>query len=55
MSTLKRPRIGPCRDPLRLWFLEWADVHGGIWRRYFADREEARHALSVGRVLRRKS
>jgi hypothetical protein len=53
MSKIKRPRIGPCRDPLHLWFLEWADVHGGIWRRYFADRQEARRALSVGRVSRR--
>lgn len=52
---LARPRIGPCRDPLHLWFLEWADVDGCLWRRYFADREEARRALSVGRVSRRTS
>jgi hypothetical protein len=49
MSTRARPprlpRIGPCRDPLRLWFLEWRDARGQVWRRYYADREEARAAM----------
>lgn len=43
-------RIGPCRDPLCLWFLEWRDDRGR-WRRYFADRGEARAALKVQRQL----
>jgi len=43
------PRIGPCRDPLRLWFLEYRDRRG-IWRRYFADRDEARRALAAYRA-----
>lgn len=48
---VKRPRIGPCRDPLYLWFLEWEDERG-VWRRYFEDRDMARRALSVGRIPR---
>lgn len=43
------PRIGPCRDPLHLWFLEWRDDRGH-WRRYYADRAEARAALKVFRA-----
>jgi len=39
------PRIGPVRDPLALWFLEWQDPKGQVWRRYFANREEARAGL----------
>lgn len=44
-------RIGPCRDPLRLWFLEWRDETGQAWRRYYANRDEARAAL---RTLKRE-
>jgi hypothetical protein len=43
-SSRTWPRIGPCRDPLRLWFLEYRDARG-VWRRYFANRDEARAAL----------
>jgi hypothetical protein len=43
------PRIGPCRDPLRLWFLEFAESDGRRLRRYFADRNEARVALRTYR------
>ena len=43
------PRIGPCRDPLELWFLEWRDDRGQVWSRYFADRVEARCALAEHR------
>jgi hypothetical protein len=42
--TARLPRIGPCRDPLELWYLEWRDARG-LRRRYFADRAEARVAL----------
>jgi hypothetical protein len=42
---MRRPRIGPCRDPLRLWFLEYVDAAGQVFRRYYADRAEARQAL----------
>ena len=45
----RRPFIGPCRDPLRLWFLEYEDTRG-VWRRYFADRAEARAALKAART-----
>lgn len=45
---VKLPRIGPCRDPLHLWFLEW-EATGQVWRRYFADRDEARAALAEHR------
>lgn len=38
------PRIGPCRDPLELWFLEYLEG-GKVFRRYYADRAEARQAL----------
>jgi hypothetical protein len=48
------PRIGPCRDPLRLWFLEFDDARGR-WRRYFADRAEARAALRVLKAERKES
>lgn len=42
----KLPRIGPCRDPLHLWFLEYLDARFGVvYRRYFATRDEARAAL----------
>lgn len=45
------PRIGPCEgDPLGLWFLEYRDrsrLHGGIFRRYFADIDEATAALEA--------
>lgn len=44
------PRIGPCGDPLDLWFLEYRDrsrLHGGIFRRYFADAAEAAAALDA--------
>jgi hypothetical protein len=40
----RRPFIGPVRDPLCLWFLEYADARG-VWRRYYANRDEARAAL----------
>lgn len=40
----RRPFIGPCRDPLRLWFMEFEDARG-VWRRYYANRDEARAAL----------
>jgi hypothetical protein len=38
------PRIGPCRDPLALWFLEF-DQNGARVRRYYEDRAAARYAL----------
>lgn len=38
------PFIWPCRDPLALWFLEYEE-HGHRFRRYYADRDEARQAL----------
>ena len=44
------PRIGPCRDPLALWFLE-VDSNGARVRRYYADRPEAARALSIARQL----
>lgn len=47
----RRPFIGPCRDPLRLWFLEFEDARG-VWRRYFADRDEARAALRREKATR---
>lgn len=50
--TLAWPRIGPCRDALRLWFFEWRDEHGCIWRRYFANRGEARRAMRSFRSKR---
>ena len=50
MPARTLPRIGPCRDPLHLWFLEWADAKGQIWRRYFADRTEARAAHRLHRL-----
>jgi len=52
MKVVKRPCIGPCRDPLHLWFLEWVDGRG-IWRRYYANRDEARRALKARRQGRR--
>jgi hypothetical protein len=52
VTTPKRPprlpRIGPCRDPLHLWYLEFEGEHNGRphpFRRYFANRDEARAAL----------
>jgi hypothetical protein len=48
------PRIGPCRDPLGLWFLEWRDAAGQRWRRYFANRAEARAALAEHRACAAK-
>ena len=45
-----RPRIGPCRDPLRLWFLEYADARGSVFRSYYANRDEARTALRLHRA-----
>jgi hypothetical protein len=44
-SVRTAPRIGPCRDALRLWFFEWRDADGRAWRRYFANRDEARRAM----------
>lgn len=44
------PRIGPCGDPLGLWFLEYRDpskLHGSIFRRYYADAAEAAAALDA--------
>jgi len=42
------PFIGPCRDPLGLWFLHWFDsARSHCFLRYFADRAEARAALRV--------
>jgi hypothetical protein len=46
--TLKLPRIGPCRDMLELWFLEFVQ-DGQVFRRYFADRPAARTALDAMR------
>lgn len=40
------PRIGPCRDPLDLWFLEFKQK-GAVLRRYFGEREEAQAALAA--------
>ena len=48
-AAARLPRIGPCRDPLRLLFLEFKE-DGGIFRRYFADRAEARAALKAWRA-----
>lgn len=50
--SVKLPRIGPCRDPLRLWFLEFADG-GRVFRKYFAARADARRALRTMRDLAR--
>ena len=44
-----RPYFGPCRDPLCLWFVEWEDRRG-VWRRYYANRAEARAALKAFKV-----
>jgi hypothetical protein len=42
------PAIGPCRDPLALWYLEFVGDDGTtIFRRYFGNRNEARTALRV--------
>jgi hypothetical protein len=46
LGALKRPRIGPCRDMLELWYLEW-EASGQVWRRYYANRPEARLALRI--------
>lgn len=46
-----KPFIGPCRDPLCLWFLHWHDVAAGrCYVRYYADRAEARAALRAFRL-----
>jgi len=47
-SRCELPRIGPCRDPLRLWFLEYLE-NGQVFRRYYADRGEARFQLKKWR------
>jgi len=49
-TTAQLPRIGPCHDPLHLWFLEWADANGQRWRKYFPTRVEARVALAQHRI-----
>lgn len=49
MKNAHRPFIGPCRDPLHLWFLEFEEV-GQVRRRYYANREEARAALRAMRT-----
>jgi hypothetical protein len=41
------PRIGPCHDPLELWFLEWRTPEGQIFRRYFGEQDEAAAALAT--------
>lgn len=38
------PFIWPAHDPFALWFLEYEE-HGQRFRRYYADRDEARQAL----------
>ena len=40
----KLPRIGPCRDPLDLWFLEF-EHEGQVVRTYHEDRKAAGLAL----------
>lgn len=45
------PRIGPCRDPLDLWFLEFEQA-GQILRKFYGERPEAQAAL---RDLRAKT
>jgi len=45
VRDLPLPRVGPCYDPLRLWFLEFRGGDGCVYRRYYADRTEARGAL----------
>lgn len=50
-GSQRRPFIGPTRCPLQLWFLEWEDDRG-VWRRYFADRAEARAALRDHRAAK---
>lgn len=52
------PRIGPCKDPLRLWFLEYRALPsepqpGGVFRTYHPGREEARVALRDRKQLER--
>ena len=42
----KLPRIGPTRCPLELWFVEF-QKGATVFRRYYADRSEARAALRV--------
>lgn len=39
-------RVGPCRDPLRLWYMQFwsATPVPGYYRRYFANRQDARVA-----------
>ena len=49
-QVIRWPRIGPVRDPLQLWYLEWKDARGQVWRRYFADRAEARAGLKRHRA-----
>jgi len=39
-----RPFVGPCRDMLELWFLEF-EQDNQVLRRYYGDGPEARHAL----------
>ena len=43
-ETRQRPFIGPCNDPMELWFLEF-DSGIMVYRRYYADGPEARAAL----------
>ncbi len=45
-KSQRGPVIGPCRDPLHLWYLEWTDDRG-TWRHYFENRQVARMALRV--------
>lgn len=40
------PRIGPCRDPLALWFLEFLQ-DGRLVRTYHEDRRAARKARAA--------
>lgn len=42
-----RPFIGPCRDPLALWFLEFERADGQVFRTYHEDRKAARAALTT--------
>jgi len=53
-QATRRPCIGPCRDPLHLWYLEFVRAADGqVFRRYYANRDEARAALRQRRQQRR--
>ena len=49
-----RPYIGPCYDPLALWFLEYDDANGETYRRYYGDRDAARTALEEFKAGRQR-